>query len=205
MSSNFENAATFYDRLSRLVYGKALLNAQRHFLDYIKPSSNILIIGGGTGKIMEQITALYNEGLSITYVEISAKMMALSKKRAHGNNKVTYINQAIEEVLLERNFDVIITSFFFINFKQENVDRLFDHIQVFLKPGGLWLNTDFQSVGKWWQGFLLKSMFWFFKLICNIETTHLPKTAESFYRYGYQLKDDRTFFSTFIKSAVYLK
>ncbi len=205
MPSNFENAATFYDRLSQLVYGKALLNAQQHFLNYIKPGSNILIIGGGTGKIIEQIAAIYNEGLSITYVEISTKMMAFSKKRAHGNNKVIYINQGIEEVLLEQHFDVIITSFFFINFKQENVERLFDHIQSLLKSGGLWLNTDFQSVGKWWQGLLLKSMFWFFKVICNIETTHLPKTSESFYRYGYRLKEEQTFFSAFIKSGVYLK
>lgn len=205
MSSNFENAATFYDSLSRLVYGNALLKAQGCFLHYIKPDSRILIIGGGTGKIIEQIASLYNEGLSITYVEVSERMMALSQKRSAGRNDVTYINKPIEEAVFDGQFDVVITSFFFINFKQDNLESHFKHIHGFLKPGGCWLNTDFQSTGKWWQYFLLKSMFFFFKVICNIETTQLPKTEESFSQYKYCLVNERTFFRDFIKASVFSK
>jgi ubiquinone/menaquinone biosynthesis C-methylase UbiE len=203
MPSNFENAATFYDKLSQLVYGKALLKAQGHFLSYIKPGSHILIAGGGTGKIIEQITAQHAHTLTIVYVELSESMMALSRKRAHGNNKVIFINKPVESVVFDMKFDVIITSFFFINFKQENLEGHFNHIHHFAKPGALWLNTDFQYTGRWWQWLLLKSMFWFFKVVCNIETTTLPNTAESFYRHDYHPINEKDFFGSFIKTTVY--
>lgn len=204
MPSNFENAATFYDKLSQLVYGKALLKAQGHFLSYIKPGSHILIIGGGTGKIIEQITEYHHDSLTLVYVEISESMIFLSQKRASGNNKISFVNKPVESVRFDKGFDVIITSFFFINFKQTNLEHHFSHIHRFIKPDALWLNTDFQYTGRWWQWVLLKSMFWFFKVICNIETTTLPKTAESFYRYGYHPINEKDFFGSFIKAMVYI-
>ena len=87
MSANYNNSAWFYDRLSRLVYGRALKNAQLFLLKFIPPDSKILIAGGGTGWILEEITRLHPEGLNITYVEIAPKMMALSKKEILGATK----------------------------------------------------------------------------------------------------------------------
>ena len=204
MPSNFENAAAFYDKLSQLVYGKALLKAQGHFLSYIKPGSRILIIGGGTGKIIEQLARQQQDALTMVYVEVSESMMALSQKRTPGNNKISFINKPIESVVFDDKFDVVITSFFFINFKQANLERHFGHIHRFIKPGALWLNTDFQYTGQWWQWLLLKSMFWFFKAVCNIETTRLPNTTESFSRYGYRSINEKDFFGSFIKTNVYV-
>jgi hypothetical protein len=37
----------------------------------------------------------------------------------------------------------------------------FMHIHHMLKPGGMWLNTDFRLTGKWWQFVMLKSMLLF--------------------------------------------
>jgi hypothetical protein len=59
MAASFNNSAWFYDRLSRLVYGKAIVNTQLYLLGYIQPNSNILIVGGGTGWILDEITRLH--------------------------------------------------------------------------------------------------------------------------------------------------
>ncbi|MFA6086844.1 class I SAM-dependent methyltransferase [Mucilaginibacter sp.] len=204
MGGNYDNSASFYDSLSRLVFGRALIQAQVYLLPQIPPNSNVLIIGGGTGWILEEITKLHPSGLNITYVEISAKMTALSRKRNVGDNQVNFINKPVQQVELNQQ-DVIITSFLFDNFTEGNMHPLFAHIHAMLKPGGLWLNTDFQLSGKWWQYILLKSMLLFFKVLCGVESWRLPDVAKQFNNYGYQVIEEGTFFNDFVVTKMYRK
>jgi len=203
MAASYDNSAWFYDRLSRLVYGSALIDAQVYLLQFIPPGSNILIVGGGAGWILNEIAKKHPAGLKITYVEIAPKMMALSKKQNTGGNEVTFINDAIENVLLSPGFDVAVTPFLFDNFREETLQKVFGHIHCALKPGGLWLDTDFQLSGKWWQNVLLKSMFVFFRLICNIEATKLPGIEQQFIRHGYKTAYQQSFFGGFVTANVY--
>ncbi|MFS2189569.1 class I SAM-dependent methyltransferase [Mucilaginibacter sp. Mucisp84] len=205
MAANYNNSAWFYDRLSRIVYGKALINAQVYLLGFIPLKSKILIAGGGTGWILEELTKIHPSGLDITYVEISANMTALSQKRQTGQNTVTFINDAVENVKLIANFDVIITPFLFDNFVDKTVDNVFNHLHNLLKTGGLWLNADFQLTGRWWQNLLLRSMFVFFRLLCGIEASRLPAIEKRFDAEGYSVIDDKTFFGDFIVAKVYKK
>jgi ubiquinone/menaquinone biosynthesis C-methylase UbiE len=205
MAANYNNSAWFYDSLSRLVYGRALINAQQYLIQYIKPDSNILIAGGGTGWILDEITKLHPSGLHITYVEVAANMIALSQKRDTGGNEVVYINNAIENVPLAPNFDAVITPFLFDNFTEQTLKTVFDHIHHLLKPGGLWLNADFQLTGKWWQQFLLKSMFLFFRIVCGIEASKLPAIEIHFTQNGYKPINQKTFFNEFILAKIYGK
>ena len=204
MPANYDNSAVFYDRLSRLVYGRALVNAQVHFLPRIQANSKVLIIGGGTGWILEEITRIHASGLHITYVEISANMMALSRKKNIGSNNVTYINQPAEEVAL-KGFDVVITPFLFDNFTEANLAVIFGHIHQSLKPGGTWLNTDFQLTGKWWQAVMLKTMLLFFKILCGIESWRLPDVAKQFSTAGCKIEEEKCFFGDFVITRVYKK
>ncbi|MES2427997.1 MAG: class I SAM-dependent methyltransferase [Bacteroidota bacterium] len=205
MASNYDNSAWFYDNLSKVFYGDALIKAQVYLLQFIKPNSNILIAGGGTGWILEEITHIHPSGLNITYVEISAKMMELSMKRSVGNNTITYINKPVEDTELSETFDLIITPFLFDNFKEETLQTVFNHLHNHLKPDGLWLNIDFQLTGKWWQNVLLKTMFIFFKLICGIETSVLPDIEKKFGQCGYTRIAQKTFYGDFILSKAYRK
>ncbi|MEN0054413.1 MAG: class I SAM-dependent methyltransferase [Mucilaginibacter sp.] len=203
MAANFNNSAWFYDRLSRLVYGRALINTQQYLIQFIEPGTKILIVGGGTGWILEEISKLHASGLHITYVEVAANMIALSQKRNIGNNQVAYINNAIENVSLANDFDVAITPFLFDNFTEQTLATVFNHIHALLKPGGLWLNADFQLTGKWWQQFLLKSMFIFFRIVCGIEASKLPQIEAYFTQNTYKPIGQKTFFNEFIVAKVY--
>lgn len=205
MASNYDNAAWFYDSLARLVYGKALIKAQVYLLQFIQPNSNILIVGGGTGWILEELTKIHPSGLTITYVEISAKMTALSQKRNTGDNRVTFINDAIENVNLSNNFDAVITPFLFDNFTEQTLQKVFHHIHNSLKPNAIWLNTDFQLTGKWWQKLLLKSMILFFRLWCRIESNRIHAIEPYFIQNGYGIIAAKTFYGEFIVSKAYRK
>jgi ubiquinone/menaquinone biosynthesis C-methylase UbiE len=204
MRGNYDNSAAFYDNLSRLVFGKALVTAQVHLLSRIPANSNVLIIGGGTGWILEEITKMHSSGLNISYVEISEKMMDISRKKNVGNNRITFINKPIQQVMLNQQ-DVIITPFLFDNFTEVNLHPLFAHIHAMLKTGGLWLNTDFQLTGKWWQYILLKSMLLFFKVLCGVESWRLPDIGRQFKKYGYEIIEEKTFFNDFILTKMYNK
>jgi ubiquinone/menaquinone biosynthesis C-methylase UbiE len=205
MASNYDNSAWFYDRLSRLVYGKALIRSQVYLLPYIPAGSRILIAGGGTGWILEEITMLHPSGLKITYAEISANMITLSHKRNVGANEVTYVNKAVEDIDETTPYDVIITPFLFDNFTEQTLKNVFNYIHNNLKPGGIWLNTDFQLTGKWWQSLLLRSMILFFRIICRIEATKLPDIEKYFKSHQYKISDQKSFFGEFILSTVYQK
>jgi ubiquinone/menaquinone biosynthesis C-methylase UbiE len=203
MSANYNNSAWFYDRLSRLIYGRALINSQVYLLQFIPANTSVLIVGGGTGWILEELTQLHPSGLQITYVEVAANMIALSKKRNAGSNEVVFINDAIENTNLPGYFDVIITPFLFDNFTGSNLPKIFDVISVLLKPAGIWLNADFQLTGKWWQQVLLKSMFLFFKVFCGIEASKLPDIDKEFEKHHYKIAEEKAFFNDFIISRVY--
>jgi ubiquinone/menaquinone biosynthesis C-methylase UbiE len=125
MAANYNNSAWFYDHLSKLIYGKALIRSQVYLLKLIPAKSRILIVGGGTGWILEEIAKIHPSGLVITYIEVAPKMVGLSRKRNAGNNEVIFINDAIENVPVRNDFDVIITPFLFDNFTGENFQKIF--------------------------------------------------------------------------------
>jgi ubiquinone/menaquinone biosynthesis C-methylase UbiE len=205
MAANYDNTTWFYERLSKLVFGQAQVKAQEYFLNRLKTGVNILIIGGGTGGILESLTNLHPSGLRITYVEISANMMALSRKRNTGQHEVIYITKNIEEVKFNQQFDVVITAFLFDNFSEEGLTAIFPIINAQVKPDGIWLNTDFQLTGPLWQKVMLKSMYIFFRLMGAVKVTCLPDTKRMFRVHGYHLLDKKTFYGNFILTAVYQK
>jgi ubiquinone/menaquinone biosynthesis C-methylase UbiE len=205
MAANFNNSAWFYDQLARLVYGRALVNAQVYLIQQITENSRVLIVGGGTGWILEQISMIHPKGLDMVYVEISANMMALSQKRNIGGNKVVFVNDAIENADLLPGFDFVLTPFLLDNFTEENLRILFNSIDKLLKKDGTWLNASFQLTGKWWQWVLLKTMFVFFRLICNVEASKLPDIGRRFADNEYTLVEQKGFFGDFMGSRVYKK
>ncbi len=205
MSANYDNSAWFYDRLSRIVYGDALIRAQVYLLEFIPADATVLIVGGGSGWILDEIAKRHSAGLRITYVEVSSKMMVQAKKRNACGNNVVFINDAIENISFVLSFDVVLTAFLFDSFSDLTMKRVFGHIHLLLKPGGLWLYSDFRLTKKRWQQLLLKSMLNFFKVLCHIEASRLPDVERQFELHRYTIVESRTFFKDFVISMVYRK
>jgi ubiquinone/menaquinone biosynthesis C-methylase UbiE len=208
LTNNFDTVAPVYDRLSQMVFGRAQMNAQIHQLKHIPPDSHILIVGGGTGWILESIAKQCSSGLQITYVEISGKMIRRAKARDTGNNDVEFIHAAIEDYKTGLKFDVILTPFLFCNFLEETTTLVFNKLHSLLKPKGLWLIADFtmkKGKGKWWKSLLTKSMYLFFKLFGIVEGNALTDMQPVFFAHHYKIKEEAFYYSGFIQSAVYVK
>ncbi len=206
--NNYDNAAGFYDLLSRLVFGKSLIRAQQVLLPFVKPDSKMLIVGGGTGLILEAIANIYPGGLKITYVEISAKMIKLAQKRDWKQNEVLFVHTGIESYVPAGRFDAIMTSFLFDNFKEERAEKVFKILDSLLHPAGKWLFADFnikKKTGGFWQKILLGTMYRFFRVLCNVEATRLPEMGMLFQSAGYETLFETQHFHDFIESIVFEK
>ncbi len=205
MSNGYDNASFFYDRLCAMVFGNQLQLAQACFLHLIPANAKVLIVGGGSGWVLHAIDSVHENGLLITYVDASPKMIAKARVGYAGRNLVDFIPENIMDVEIAGKYDVIITPFFFDNFKEKEAEEILSQINNRLHKGGLWLYTDFRNSGMIVHKLLLKSMYMFFSIICGVSAKSLPDVDKQFGKYNYSLKDKRVFVKGFVESKVWVK
>ena len=206
--NNYDPIARYYDFLSRLVFGRSEINAQVEMLKYVGGGSRVLIVGGGTGWILEELAAIHPAGLRITYVEPSGVMMALSRKRDCRKNEVSFVSLPVEQWVSEGRYDCILTGFVFDNFTAAHSAMVFRLLHDLLRAGGYWLFAEFfleKGRGKWWQALMLRSMYWSARLICRVEASELADTDPLFAAAGYKKLEMRFHYYRFIKSIAYQK
>jgi tRNA (cmo5U34)-methyltransferase len=201
---SFDSIAPVYDSLSRMVYGKSIVAAQNHFLKYIPEGSHILIVGGGTGWIIDAIFEV-NRTCSIVYLEASQKMLQKAQARVDADDlpRVKFLFQS--EMPSEGSYDVIITNFFLDLFPPHKLVSILHQLKDRMKHDGRWIVTDFVDGGKLWQRLLLQLMYWFFKRISKIEATTLPPWSLLLAEDGMQKVEEKHFYVGFIETAIYKK
>jgi ubiquinone/menaquinone biosynthesis C-methylase UbiE len=207
MANDYNKIAFIYDTLSRLVYRKSIVQAQVFLLSYIKANDKILLVGGGTGWILEEIAKLRQQGTVVVYVEKSAAMIALAKKRKYPGVQVEFIETAIEDYATAEKFDIVVTPFLFDNFRKEKIDLVFEKLNKVLKPGGFWLYADFindQQGKKYWQQFLLKTMYFFFRVTTKIEAQELID-MRPYFQQDFELAAQQMFYHQFIQAVAFRK
>lgn len=204
MAADYDLIARLYDPLSRVVFGRTLMQAQQVLLPCIPPHSHILIAGGGTGWILERIAAIYGEGLVIDYVEPSERMMELSRQRLCGNNTVRFHQVPIEEFASGERYGIVITPFLFDNFTADKARQVFDHIAAMQDSSSLWLYTDYHVAAgsPLWQRILLRTMYRFFRIVSGVETQEMPDMTPLFQRSHVPVYT-RRFYRAFILSVAY--
>ena len=208
MQNNYNPVAGYYDLMIQLIFGKTEVNAQVDMLQFVFPGSRLLIVGGGTGWILEKLAGIHTSGLHITYVEPSVSMMARARKRNSGSNKVSFVEMLIEDFGTEERYDCILTGFLFDNFYQEHAARIVASLDGLLVEGGYWLFTDYyypRRGGSWWQGLLLRSMYWSARWICRVEADELPDMKAVFNGVGYLAIFSKFYYHGFIQSVAYRK
>lgn len=205
MSVNYNHTAWFYDKLAKLVYGTTLLKAQCYFLDHIRPHSTLLIVGGGSGELLEHLAAKNLAGMQIIYIEMSTKMIARAKKRKTHNLSIHFINQPIENCCFDEPIDMVLTPFLFGSYTQQEFVSLFHCISPHLQPNTYWINTDFQVTGALWQKCLLAIMYRFFRLFTSIKTTSLPSIHATFHNSGFRIKQQKEYFRKFVVTQLWIR
>jgi len=202
--SSFDGIAPYYDLLSRLVFGKRIVEAQEYFLTEIKEGDRILILGGGTGWILKSIFKI--TGLvEVWYIDSSPKMIEKSATRNVAPPKVHFICGTLDDIPSDMKFNVIITNFFLDMFSEASLLPLIDSISRKLQLDGRWLCTDFIKNEKWWQRVLLSIMYRFFKFTTDLKNDQLPDWENQLRKHGMITLSEKTFLKGFMKATVQKK
>ena len=204
--NNYDPIARYYDFLSRLFFGKSEILAQVRLLGYVHAGSRMLIVGGGTGWILEEIADRYPAGLRITYVESSGEMMRLAKRRRVGGSVVSFVEQPIEAFVTDERYDCILTGFLFDNFSAGLAARVIGRLCPMLEADGCWLFADFyyrRRESRFWQGLMLRVMYFSARLICKVDARELPDMDDLFAQSGYAPLRVSWYYGGFIKAVAY--
>jgi tRNA (cmo5U34)-methyltransferase len=172
--NGFNPIAGFYDRLARFVFGKAIVNAQTHFLGELLQCQNVLVLGGGTGWIAEEILKV-NPAINITYIDASDKMIQFAEKRLNAlSQNISLIHGTQQSIPDDVFYDAVITNFFLDLFPEGELEIVVNQICNSVKPGTLWLVCDFENQEKIWQEMLLRVMYQFFRATTGVSAKKLP-------------------------------
>jgi ubiquinone/menaquinone biosynthesis C-methylase UbiE len=201
---SFDVIAPVYDLLSRAVYGRSIVTAQQYMLKYIEEGSSVLIVGGGTGWIIEELFAI-NTTCTVVYMEASQKMLEKAQARIHGidQSRIQFLLQT--EIPSEGLYDVVITNFFLDLFPSGKLVRIIQQLKNLIKDDGSWIVTDFVDDGKHWQQLLLNLMYFFFRNVSKIEAAVLPPWRLLLAETGMQKMETKRFYAGFIETAIYQK
>lgn len=175
MSRNYNLVAPFYDALAGLVFGEHLLEAQCSFLHLLPKAGRVMIVGGGSGKILQALGRT-RPHLEILYVEASSRMVALAQKQKFPNKVQWFCQDHLPGV---SQLEAVIFPFFLDQFLQHEAGRWVQEAANILQREGQILFTDFfppdvSNGGAWKQRLLLWGMYRFFRIFCGIPAQRLP-------------------------------
>jgi tRNA (cmo5U34)-methyltransferase len=204
--NGFNRIARYYDPLTRLVFGKAILNSQLEFLSSVPRGSTVLIVGGGTGGMLPSLLRRNPPG-SILYIEASSEMLKLAERNvpAEFTTKIEFVHGTHDSLPDGMQFDVIITNFFLDLFPDGEVGTICQQLSSRLRQHGLWLISDFVKGDKWWHGMMLWTMYRFFRFASGISGSRLSSWEEHLRTSGLRATASKLFFRGFIKSGLYTK
>ncbi|PRY16532.1 methyltransferase family protein [Pontibacter ummariensis] len=208
--SGFDRVAFFYDPLARLVYGNSLEQVQLALLPYLPPQGRVLVIGGGSGWILEQLLRT-QKLLDILYLDAAPAMVRRAQQRyrqfrGSHQSQVSFRIGTEQALQPQEQFDAIITPFLLDLFPPRRLHRLMATLANALPPHGLWLFADFWPLKQpppTWQQFLIWGMYTFFGALSNVKASELPDYSTHFKALGFQEKQSFAFFKGMIQAKVF--
>lgn len=202
-SNDFDSIASVYDHLVKLVFGNAIFDAQKFFLNRIPANSNVLILGGGTGWILTELLKI-NKNVRVCYIDASENMLtkAKEKEKYSQSPQARFINGTENDIPSNQKFDIAITNFYLDLFTEESIQIVLEKIKRSLAPNAQWIATDFVE-NRWWHSLMLKLMYFFFRWISNIESQKLPEWNKALQTIGGRQTDSLNFYQGFIQTSVF--
>ncbi|MCB9235775.1 MAG: class I SAM-dependent methyltransferase [Bacteroidia bacterium] len=211
MARGFDLLAPVYDLLAGLAFGKSIRRAQFAHLGEISAGSRVLVLGGGTGWFLEELLKV-TQPSEVVYVDISAKMISLSKERIARKcpdqmGKVQFVQGELWAIDPGERFEVVVTHFYLDLFPEKELQRIMERIQAILSAEGKWLFADFQVVSRggmrFYSALIIRVMYAFFRVICRIPASRLPDFSAAFSRLGFVSEKENFFFAGMISSKIF--
>ncbi|MDQ8185933.1 class I SAM-dependent methyltransferase [Pelagicoccus sp. SDUM812002] len=172
--SSFDQLAELYEPLERLTFASRLQDIRRFCLPFARARQRGLLIGDGDGRFSAELLAS-NPDILIDSIDLSPRMQEFARRRAGDNSErlESYVAEALEFSYPTNAYDFIGLHFVLDCFDQDSICRLLPQLEASLKDGGLIAYSDFQA-NKAWQRFLVKCLYFCFRVGAGLKTQSLP-------------------------------
>ena len=172
MIPNYDRVAWIYDWLAGIVFGKKIEEAKAIHLNILKPGDRLLIVGGGTGSLLNYLDQL-GITLHVDFIDVSDAMLQRALKLKHKNLSVKFFQVDIKEFNNGSGYDTVFTNFFFDQFNQEDCLSYLEHIKSLCRPGALLLYADFIPPSRLKDRIVSNLMYGFFQMTINLSKLNL--------------------------------
>lgn len=156
------------------------------YLPDVKGARRALVMGDGDGRFLARLVrqGVCQGQVSVDYVDLSGRMLALARGRA-GTERVTYHQaDALTLPLPNAEYDLIVSHFFFDCFEERDARALIEHATQAAQPQAQWLVSEFRQPP--WAGPFLRGLYLFFRVTTGLKTRqlidHRPLLAERGFR-----------------------
>jgi len=196
--SDFDRIARAYRWMEYLSMGTLLERVRWHQLDGGRLSAcrRALVLGDGDGRFTARLLAA-NEGVQVTAVDLSGRMLELLGRRCVGFADRLQVRRAdAREYVPEGVPDLVVTHFFLDCLTQAEVRELVGRMEPRLAPGALWVVSEFRIPGGWLRvpaWVLVRGLYLAFRVLTGLRVTRLPEYGEVLRESGFQVVAEERF------------
>lgn len=194
MSDAYGFLAPFYQRLSRLVFGKDLIHANQAFLEG-NESKRVLIIGGGDGIAYRN----FDKNLQGEFWDLSPKMIQAARK----NLGKSGLKIQLGNWPGNGKFDQVFLPFVLDTMRDDEIFELLIQIKASLLPNGKVVVSDFFEPLTFSQKILQKGMIRFFRIITSHSRTDLPDLMKIFEAEGFLLIKEKSWRKGWVRAQIW--
>lgn len=197
MRNDFNLIAKVYDVGVSAVFGKVVKQSYTYFLDRITSTDRVLIVGGGTGQILNHISPT----CEIHYVDQSREMIQLAQQRR--NENIMFFEIDFFDFKESHRYDWIVFPYFLDLFNEDEVTQIFKSAGSMLTKKGKFIVTDFALPKRVFQKTLLSIVIKVLRPLVKLQITQLSSIQAVLIKGGYQVLALKEWREGFIFSGIY--
>jgi len=209
---NFDRVAPLYDFAKTVLLLGAIQRCQYRHLAFLKDSKHILVLGGGTGKIIGRIRE-FSAFDKMVYVDSSSKMIERSRMYIRRNypgliDKIQFKTNDIVTHVTESKYDAVVAPFIFDCLTDSQLGALRENLATWLQPEGLLIFSDFHEskssmISRSFSQAITRPLYLALTLMCGLPIKRLPNFENFFEGAKLTLIEEHQFFFGVLRSAVY--
>ena len=200
--SDYNSIAPVYDRLARFIFGDQLNVAVKEHLISSELELRILILGGGSGSLLEDLAVL-SPAAKITYVDSSVEMIKMAQKRQSKNLHIDYVTKSIFTTEYTGTYDVVIVPFVLDMFNTIEIFELLNKLKPHMRSGTQLLFTDFVGNQKLFHKLLISVMYLFFRVTTGCMNTSIPDYDGPLRQQGFVIEEESYYMSRLVVARKY--
>ena len=194
---SFDSLVRFYAALETMVFGRALWHARIRYLDEIRRTTKVLVLGDGDGRFTAALATSAPE-TTIVSLDSSAAMLLAARSRlsSSARGRVRFVCGDAKRMPLHpellKSCDAIVSHFLLDCLEQSETDTLARMLAERTSDRCIWLISEFaipeRQPWRWGGRWLVWVLYWFTGRITGLAVNQLPDYAASLTQAGFECK-----------------